>query len=108
MKTASKYNNRPTLSNMYNVLCEDWGLSWGFSTTNIGRLYWNDEDKYFIYRGRNQGRHGQTWNVGKEIHFTWSEDEPINILWSNNKGSLPKFSEVKKSIELLNTLIKTK
>lgn len=106
MKTIEKYNNRPSLNTMYNVSCGDWHLSWGFGTTNLGRLYWNNVDKYYIYRGHNQGRHGQKWNLNKEIHFTIIDTNNVNIIWDNNKGSLPQYSELFKSIEQIKTLTK--
>jgi hypothetical protein len=78
------------------ISCGDWHLSWGFSTNKIGTLTMLGPNE-FIWKGRSQGRHGQKWNTGAKLHFTVDAD--LNIDQTiEEKGSYPRWSEVKKAI----------
>jgi hypothetical protein len=80
------------------INCGDWHLTWGMSTTLIGKLEQID-DHTFVWRGKSQGRHGQVWWKGAKITFNF-KNEDITIT-SINKGRLPKESELRKSINEL-------
>jgi len=84
------------------VGCGDWHLGWGFGGHNhIGKL--KKEDGKFIWRGHQQGRHGQIYNRPANIVFTFDGVE-ISIIENDKNRSLPERDEVLKAIETLNRI----
>jgi len=71
--------------NKVTVNCGDWGQSWGFGTNTIGKLSTKDQET-FTWKGRCQGRHGNTWNIGSISVFKF---EGGNIIEVSTKGMRP-------------------
>lgn len=85
--------------------CSDWHRGWGIGYTAIGILYTTDYPDQYLWKGRNQGRHGQIWNRGTSILFRVSQDgESFEVIERKGKGGLPFHPDVKKSIETLKTM----
>jgi len=76
--------------------CGDWHLSWGASTTKVGKLELDPMTNTFIWKGRSQGRHGRTWNRGARAEFTYQDGE-IRIIFQH--GDIPITSELIKACE---------
>jgi len=87
------------------VPCSDWHLGWGLGGMNkLGNLTKDDKDVY-VWTGHSQGRHGQTWNKGAKLVFTYNNGEAkgfhlIDII--SQKGFHPIVSELINSINELN------
>ena len=79
------------------VQCGDWHLGWGYGGHDkIGKLTLDPVNNSFIWKGSSQGRHGQKWNKGAYIVFTYN-DGKITIV--NSSGSHPVHSELIKGCE---------
>ena len=85
--------------------CSDWHRGWGIGYNTIGTLHTTEVDDQYLWKGRNQGRHGQIWNRGTSILFKVSQDgESFDIIERKGKGFLPFRDDVKRSIQTLKTM----
>lgn len=97
---ATKY------SKTVNAPCSDWMRSWGFGPTNhIGKLRKGEPEGTYIWRGHQQGRHGQMWNQPANITFRVVSDTPfeIEIIDNPRKRSLPDYRDIQEAIKILNS-----
>jgi hypothetical protein len=84
--------------------CGDWHRSWGIGTNHIGTLELDEVNNQFIWKGHQQGRHGQQWNRGQVIHFTVNDDQ-INITYKKHDYSrLPQKEDVMAAVTTLHQM----
>jgi hypothetical protein len=84
--------------------CGDWHRGWGYSGHDkIGKLTKLDNGVSFSWNGYSQGRHGAKWNKGA---FCCVDVVDGELIFTNQKGSIPVRSEIIKSIKELNPNIK--
>lgn len=84
------------------TVCGDWHLGWGFGPHNhIGKLIKTDVPTEYIWKGHQQGRHGQIWNRPTSIRIRVN-DKNIEIIDNPKNRSLPDYGEILKAIEILN------
>ena len=82
--------------------CSDWQKSWGLGTNHIGKLFLDELNNQFIWKGHQQGRHGQVWNKGQEIHFIVTLEGQIKITYRKHEhDSLPDMAEVMGAVNRL-------
>lgn len=87
------------------VSCSDWHRGWGIGYTKIGKLSKGTDPDTYVWKGHNQGRHGQRWNTGTVITFKVNPPESeymFEVIEHKKTSALPHGDDVIKAIQQLN------
>ena len=85
------------------VACGDWYRTWGLGTNKLGKLTKGELEGIYIWKGHQQGRHGQKYTKKYSITFKYlGENEGIEILTNESGYSLPDYRDIFEAIRILN------